>query len=203
MSRIRKQYKFMCWWNFGGISPRTIQHIIFCCWKVSILSKASSLPIRVQVLRRSPREEHISHFVHEWRNRNWALQKHNAEGKPVPILLCCCRWSSFTPPLTLHPVHQVHLCRRKLLFMGIVYNLRFHRIDVGWFVGGGSIGEVPCNIFRSIFRACEHSRRWGRVWYYFPHIHCWLVAVVVAPVQILRRGPAKFKLQTMGKFYHS
>lgn len=86
--------------------------------------------------------------------------------------------------------------------MGMVYNLRFHRIDVGWFVGSGSIGEVPCNIFR----ACEHSRRW--VWYYFPHIHCWLVAVgvaaaVVAPVLILRRGPAKFKLQTMGKFYHS
>lgn len=149
MSRIRKQYKFMCWWNFGGISPRTIQHIIFCCWKVSILSKASSLPIHVQVLRRSPREEHISHFVHEWRNRNWALQKHNAEGKPVPITLLLLLVELYHS-LTLHPVHQVHLCSEGNYYLWVSFTI--------WgFIGSMSVGSwVVARLARSRAIYFEH-----------------------------------------------
>lgn len=95
MSRIRKQYKFMCWWNFGGISPPT--HIIFC-WKVSILSKASSLPIHVRVLPET------NTFPILYMNEGTGTEHFRSTlQKESQFLLLCCCWSSFTTLLHFIP----------------------------------------------------------------------------------------------------
>lgn len=120
-------------------------------------------------------------------------------------------WPPHKQPTAAQPPHWVHLCTLKLLFMGIVYNLRFHHIGGGG--RGNSILRPPqlcaaasCAIFlfnisfgrqevsatkvRKYLLLLTFNVGWV-VWYH----HVWPL--------LLRRGPGKFKLETMEKFYRS